>query len=91
MNAFSFPSHRNPLPIHPVCVLRSAETPDPQDAAPGLHQAGPSIHIAQAGRAQGFSEAIKIGNLEGLWKALPLQNGQEGSDRSGPLAEAVKK
>lgn len=47
--------------------------------------------MAQAGKAQGFSETIKIGNLEGLWKALPLQDGQEGSDRSGPLAEAVKK
>lgn len=46
--------------------------------------------MAQAGRAQGFSEAIKIGNVEGLWKALPLQHGQEGSDRSRSLAEAVK-
>lgn len=47
--------------------------------------------MAQTGRTHGFSEAIKTGNLEGLGKALPLQHGQEGSDRSGPLTEAVKK
>lgn len=49
------------------------------------------LSMAQAGRTPGFCEAIKTGNLEGLWKALPLQHGQEGSDRSGPLTEAVKK
>lgn len=47
--------------------------------------------MAQAGRTQRFSEVVKVGNLEGLWKALPLQRGQEGSDRSGPLTEAIKK
>lgn len=92
MNAFSFPSHRNPLPIHPVCLLRSAETLDPQNSAPGLlHRAGLAIHgPGRQGARRAFLKPLKSGIWKDCGKHCLCKMARRGATGQAPSLRQLK-